>query len=148
MLNAEDLRRGDTVLHKLVDAIETRVIDGHLTIEEFSALIDPLPLGDTERRLILAAAQYKVKAPHKSLTIAEAQSAFNEGLWTLDELAAFFARIGFGADDNVTLQQLTLLKFAQLEEAKAVAKFAYDAKVRRAEAKGLPKPPLPKILVG
>ncbi len=148
VLNTEDLRRGDAVLKTLVDAIETRAIDGQITVDEFSALLDSLPLGDTEKRLRLRALEFKVKAPHKSLTIAEVQSAFEQGIYTLDELEAYFAKSGFSAADNVTLQLLTLLKFAQFEEAKKVAQFAYNQKVKRAQAKGLPVPPVPKILAG
>ena len=148
VLNAEDLRRADSVLKTLVDAIETRVIDGQITTAEFSTLLDALPLGDTEKRMRLATVQYKVKSPHKSLTVAQAQKAFTEGLWTLDELEAFFTRDGYSASDSQTLQLLTLLAFAQFEEAKKVAQFTYDQRVARAKAKGLPIPPPPKILAG
>ncbi len=148
VLNAEDLRRADSVLKTLVDAIETRVVDGQITTAEFSTLLDALPLGDTEKRMRLATVQYKTKSPHKSLTLAQAQKAFTEGLWTLDQLDAFLTRDGYSADDSETLQLITLLAFAQFEEAKKVAKFNYDQKVKRAQAKGLPIPPLPKILAG
>lgn len=148
VLNAEDLRRADAVLRTLVDAIETRVIDGQISTAEFSTLLDALPLGDTEKKMRLATVQYKVKSPHKSLTLAQAQKAFVEGVWTLDQLEAYFTRAGYSADDASTLEVLTLLEFAQFEEAKKVAQFTYDQKVARAKAKGLPIPPPPKILAG
>jgi hypothetical protein len=147
-IQAEDLKRTDAVLKTLVDAIETRVIDGQISVEEFSTLLDSLPLGFYEKKFRLQTVQYKTKSPHKSLTIAEAQSAFEQGLWTLDELQAYFTKVGFSADDNAVITALTLIKFVQLDEAKKVAQFAWEKKVAAAQKKGLPIPPKPAILAG
>jgi hypothetical protein len=146
VLTAEDLRRADAVLRALVSAIETRVIDGQITTDEFAALLDTLPLGEHEKKMYLATVQYKVKAPHKSLTLAQVQKAFIEGILTLDQVSEYLTKSGYSADSATTLTLLTLLEFAQFEEAKKIAQFAYDQKVARAKAKGLPIPPPPKIL--
>lgn len=146
VLEGVDLHRADAALAKLVDSAETSVTDGHITIDDFSTLLDSLPLGHHEKAFRLQALQYKVKAPHAHLTTAQAQKAFEEGVWDLNQLEAYYTARGYSADDNATLQILTLLALAKIEESKKVAKFAYDKKVAAAKAKNLPVPPPPAIL--
>jgi hypothetical protein len=148
LLQLPELKRIDARLIKLIDELETRVADGHMTIDEFVAFIKTLPFTEDERGVIQATAQAKLRTPHKSLTIAEIQSAFDEGLITLDDLDAYFVRLGLTSNDELVLRALTLLKFADLQEAKKVAQFAYDKKVAAAKAKHLPIPPPPAILAG
>jgi hypothetical protein len=148
VLEAVDLHRADAALAKLVDTAETSVVDGHLTLDDFSALLDALPLGHHEKAFRLKALDYKSKSPHAHLTTAQAQKAFEEGIWTLDDLSAYFTARGYSATDNATLQLITLLALAKLEEAKKVAQAAYDKKVAAAKKKGEPPPPPPAILVG
>ena len=141
-----DLRRSDAAVRALVDTIETSAADGHLTIEDVGTLFDNLPLGSMEKRFRLDAVKFKIKAPHNHLTLAQAQSAFEEGLWTLDQLDTYMTARGYSADDAATLEALTLLKLVQLDEAKRVAQFAYEKKVAAAKAKNQPIPPPPAIL--
>jgi len=141
LLYLRDLHGADSALTSLVDAAEAATVDGHLTIEEFTALLDSLPIGAVTKRFKLQAVQFKAKAPHAHLTTAQAQKAFEEGVWTLDELQAYFVRRGYSADDNATLQVLTLLALAKLEDAAKVKKSRLDAKCAKAKAKGLPPPP-------
>lgn len=148
LFHIQDLRKSDAAVNSLVDAIEASAVQGHVSVDEFKALLDTLPLTEDTKRFRVQAVQYKTKSTHAHITLAEAQSAFNEGVWTLDQLDSYLAARGYSADDNATLTTLTLLKFAQFEEAKKVAQFTYDQKVKRAQAKGLPVPPLPKILAG
>ncbi len=145
-LTAEDLKRADSALRTLVDDIESRVIAGQLTTDDFSALLDSLPLGPYEKKFRLQTVQYRVKATHNHLSLAQAQKAFEEGLWTLDQLDAYLTARGYSAEDVGTLEALTLLALTKLDEAKAVAQFAYDKKVAKAKAKGEPIPPKPAIL--
>lgn len=144
--NAEDLRRADAVLRTLVDDIESRVIAGQLSTDDFSSLLDSLPLGTYEKKFRLQTVQYKVKATHNHLTLAQAEKAFESGIWTLDQLEAYFTARGYSADDVNTLELLTLLALAKLDESKKVAQAAYDKKVAAAKAKNLPIPPPPAIL--
>jgi hypothetical protein len=146
ILEAVDLHRADAALAKLVDAIEAEVVAGHLTTDDFSALLDSLPLGHHEKAFRIQAVQYKVKAPHAHITLAQAQKAFEDGIWTLDQLDTYLTARGYSADDVSTLELLTLLALAKLEEAKKVAQFAYDKKVAAAKAKNQPIPPPPAIL--
>jgi hypothetical protein len=146
ILEGVDLHRADAALAKLVDAIEAEVVAGHLTTDDFSTLLDSLPLGHHEKAFRVQAIQYKVKAPHAHITLAQAQKAFEDGIWTLDQLEAYLTARGYSADDVNTLELLTLLALAKLEEAKKVAQFAYDKKVAAAKAKNQPIPPPPAIL--
>lgn len=148
ILEGVDLHRADAALAKLVDTAETSVVDGHITVDDFSALLDSLPLGHHEKVFRLQALQYKAKAPHAHLTVAQAQKAFEEGIWDLTQLEEYFTRRGYSADDVQTLELQTLLALAKLAEAKKVAQFAYDKKVAAAKAKNQPIPPLPAILAG
>lgn len=146
VLKADDLRRADAAVRTLITEMETRVINGELATEDFSIMLDGLPIGPIEKRFILDVAQVKVKAPHAHLTTAQAQKAFEEGVWTLDQLDGYFAERGYSADDTQTMELLTLLTLAKLDEAKKVALFAYDKKVAAAKAKNEPIPPPPAIL--
>ena len=124
------------------------MVDGHITIEDFSALLDTLPLGTYEKKFRLQALQYKSKAPHTHLTLAQAEKAFEQGIWDLTQLETYLTARGYSADDVNTLELLTLLALAKLEEAKKVAQFAWEKKAAAAEKKGLPIPPKPAILAG
>ncbi len=145
-LFAEQLKRTDADVKALVDAAETSVVEGHITTDDFSTLLDSLPLAPREKDFRLQAVQYKVKAPHTHLTLAQAQKAFEEGVWDLTQLEEYLVARGYSADDVATLQTLTLIALVKLDEAKKVAKFAYDRKVEKAKAKNLPVPPPPAIL--
>jgi len=142
VLKAEDLRRADTAVRKLIDEMEARVIAGDVAVEDFSTLLDNLPLGPIEKRFILDVAQFKKNAPHAHLTTAQAQKAFEEGIWDLDQLTNYFRARGFTEDDNATLQIETLLALAKLAEAEAAKKKKADAAAARAAAKAAktPKP--------
>jgi hypothetical protein len=146
VLVAEDLKRADAVLRLLVDELEARANSGDLPIDQFSSLLDSLPLGPQEKKFRLQAVMVKVKAPKAHLTLAQGQKAFEEGIWTLDQLETYLVARGYNADDVQTLELITLLALAKLAEAKTVAQFAYDKKKAAAEAKGLPVPPPPAIL--
>lgn len=141
-----DLRRADAAVRELIAAMETYAADGHITLDDLSTLLDNLPIGPMEKRFLLARVQFKVKAPHKTLTIAEIQSAFEQGALTLDDLDTRFTAMGYSLEDVGILEILTLLKLAKLDESKKVAQFAYDKKVAAAKAKNRPIPPAPAIL--
>lgn len=147
ILSIVELKRADAAVGALVAELETRTADGHITIDQLKAYFDALPLSDLEKRYRLEAAQFKVKSPHKALTLGEVQTGFEQGVLTLDDVQAFLVAQGYSADDTNTLLALTLLKLAKLDEAKQVAQFNYDKKVAAARSKNLPAPPKPAILV-
>lgn len=148
VLNMPNIKRYDARANKLLDALEQNVIDGHLAFEDFRTILASSNYTQREQDIILATVQTKAKVPHKSLTLAELQTAFDQGLVTVDDLDTWLVAHGYTGDDQQILVALTLLKFAQLEEAIKAAQFAYDQKVAKAKAKGLPIPPPPRILAG
>jgi hypothetical protein len=148
LLVLPELKRIDARMTKLVDALEVNVVDGHMSLDDFIAFIKTLPFTDDERAVIQATVAAKQKSPHKSLTLAELQTALEQGFITLADFDTFTTAMGFTSDQQLILDQLTLTKIAQFEQAVAVAQFAYDAKVAKAKAKNLPVPPKPKILAG
>ncbi len=146
VLQLPELKRVDARQLDLVKELETLVSDGHLSIDDFVQITNTLHIDRRELDFIQAIARNKVRVPHKSLTIAEIQSAFDQGLITLDDLDTLFMRQGFTGDDELVLRALTLLKFASREEAIKVAQFAYDKKVAAAKKGDAPIPPPPAIL--
>jgi hypothetical protein len=132
-------RRVDSRLNKLIDTLEQNVIDGHITIDEFSAVLDTMPLTPNEVGVILTTVKYKAKSPHKALTFAQLQKAFEEGMIDDTELRDRLARQGYSPDDVDILEVETLLAQAKLVAAQA----AKDAAARKkaAKASGVPTPP-------
>lgn len=147
ILSIVELKRADAAVSALVAELETRTADGHISLDQLKSYFDALPLSELEKRYRLETAQFKVKAPHKALTLGEVQTAFEQGVLTLDDVEAFLVAQGYSADDVNTLEALTLLKLAKLDEAKKIAQFNYDKKLAGAQAKNRPIPPKPAILV-
>lgn len=146
ILSIVALKRADSAVTALVDELETRTADGHITVDDLQNYLNALPLTDLEKRYRVETAQFKLKSPHKSLTTAEVQTAFVEGILTIDDVQANFVAQGYNADDTNVLLALTLLKLAKQAEAQAVAQFNWEKKVAAARAKNLPEPPKPAIL--
>lgn len=146
ILSIVALKRADAAVTALVNELETRTADGHITLDDLQGYLNALPLTDLEKRYRIESAQFKVKSPHKALTTAEVQTAFIEGILTLDDIQANFVAQGYNADDTNVLLALTLLKAAKQAEAQAVALFNWQKKAAAAKAKNLPEPPKPAIL--
>lgn len=141
-----ELRRIDGRVSRFVDTLESWVDQGHLALEDAMALMKNIGITEDELAIIRATMMAKTKTPHKSLTLTEVENAFNEGLFTQDDVVARLSQAGYQGDDLNILTTLVLIKFAQQVEAKKVAQYLYDRKVETAKKKGLPVPPLPKIL--
>lgn len=133
------IKRNDTRVNKLIDAAETAVLDGHILLDEFSALLDTLPLAPGEKQLIIATVQYKAKVPHVHLTFAQLTKAFEDAMIDDSELRDRIARQGYSPDDVDILEVQVLLAQAKLADA-AKAKAAAAAK-KAAKASGVPTPP-------
>lgn len=133
------LKRYDARISKLIDAAETSVVDGHITVDEFSALLDTLPLAPGEKQLILTTVQYKQKVPHVHLTYAQLTKAFEEALIDDTELRTRLAAQGYSPDDVDILEFEALLAAAKLAEA--AKKKAATAAAKAAKAAGTPTAP-------
>jgi hypothetical protein len=141
-----ELRRTDARVHTLVEKVVAAVIDGHMAIADGITQIKALPLSDREQSMIEITMTVAARIPHASMSLLNAQAALEQGLFTIGDLQAWLAQRGYTGDDQATLLQLSLLKFATLQEAKAVAQFAYDAKLAAARKANKPAPPKPAIL--
>jgi hypothetical protein len=141
-----ELRRLDARINRLVDFLEAQTDAGHMTVDDAIALIKTLPVTADEVGVIQATFAVRQHTPHASMTVAQMQAAFEQGIFTLGDAQAWLAQRGYTGDDQATLLQLTLLKFATREQAIAVARFAYDAKVAAAVKAHKPAPPKPAIL--
>lgn len=133
------IKRNDARVGKLIDALETSVLDGHTTLDELSAVLDTLPLARGEKELILATVQYKTKIPHVHLTFAQLTKAFEDAMIDDTELRDRLARQGYSPDDVDILEVQVLL--AAAKAAAAADKKAKAAQKKAAKASGVPTPP-------
>jgi hypothetical protein len=138
VVQIEQFKRVDARLNKLIDTLETNVLDGHITIEEFTAVLDTMPLTPNEQGAILTTVKYKAKSPHKALTFAQIQKAFEDGMIDDTELRDRLSRQGYSDADVDILEVQTLL--AQAKLAAAAAKTAAAASKKKAKASGTPPP--------
>ena len=148
VLNLPNVKRFDSRANKLLDELEANVKNGDMSFDDFQTVVQASNYPTQEQSIILATVQTKVKAPHKSLTIAELQQALDKGLITVDDVDAALASRGYTSSDLQTLEALILLNLAKQAEAIKLAQFTYDAKVAKAQKAGAPVPPPPAILAG
>jgi hypothetical protein len=125
-------------------AVVTAYADGHITRDELQAIVSQLPLSQDEKDLILIAADYKRKVPNKHLTVAQLESAFEQGILDLAEFTDQLTTLGYSPDDQNTLLLLTLLKLNKTKEA-AAAKAAKAAAAAAKKGGGTPPPATPTI---
>jgi hypothetical protein len=135
----EQFKRVDARLNKLIDTAEANVIDGHITTEEFAALLDTMPLTENEKGTILTTVKYKAKSPHKALTFAQLAKAFEDAMIDDTELRDRLAREGYSDADVDILEVQVLLAAAKLDAA--TKKKAAAAGKKTAKKAGLPPPP-------
>jgi len=134
----EQFKRVDSRLNKLIDTLEANVIDGHITTDEFSAVLDTMPLTENEKGTILTTVKYKAKSPHKALTFAQLTKAFEEGMIDDTELRDRLAREGYSDADVDILEVQVLLAQAKLVDA--AAKKAAAVQKKSAKKSGTPPP--------
>jgi len=132
-------KRYDARINKLIDAAESAVLDGHITLDEFSSFLDTMPFNANEAALIVTTVQYKLKAPRKALTFAQLTKAFEDGMIDDTELRDRLTAQGYSAEDVDILEVQVLLAFAKLTDA-ANKKAAAAAK-KAAKNSGVPTPP-------
>jgi hypothetical protein len=142
-----ELRRIDGRINKLITFLEDSVDKGDMVADDAIALMKTLPITADELAVIQSSMATRVKVPHKSLDVAQLQAAFVDGFLTIDEVTTRFQQMGYTGDDYLTLTQLTLMKLAQREDARAVAQYKWDKAVAAAQKKNLPPPPKPPILL-
>lgn len=122
-------------------------LNGYITLAQLEGFLDQLPMLPDVRNALYNALGQLGEYPRRKLTLAEVQSAFIEGIYILDDVQAFLKSEGYGDDAIEVLTLQTMLKLGTAEAKRAVASYAYDKAVAKAEKAGEPKPPPPAILV-
>ncbi len=135
----EQFKRVDARLNKLIDTLEANVVDGHITIDEFAAVLDTMPITPNEVNTILTTVKYKAKSPHKALTFAQLTKAFEDGMIDDTELRDRLSREGY-ADADVDILEVQVL-IAQAQLVAAQQKKDAAAKKKAAKKSGVPTPP-------
>ena len=123
-------------------AAVTAYADGHITREELQAIVNQLPLSADEKALVMIAADYKRKVPNKHLSLAQIESAFEQGILDLGDFTDQLTNLGYSPDDQNTLLLLTLIKLDKQKEA-AAAKAAKAAMKAAKSGGGATTPPTP-----
>lgn len=116
---ADHLRAQRPFQDEVRSAVVTAYADGHIERTELEGIINSIPLSADEKALVLLAADYKRKVPNKHLTVAQLESAFEQGILDLAEFTDALTTLGYSPDDQNVLLILTLLKLKKLEAAAA-----------------------------
>jgi hypothetical protein len=125
--DAEDLR---TVRHAGIQAVHsllTRFIDGVIDESVFSSSIQHMGLSKGELDGIRGIAGQVKSVPRKTLSLAQAELAVEEGILDITQFEDLLIRIGYGAEDRTTLMAITLLKFKAKQAKKAAAPPSHTA---------------------
>ena len=107
---------------ELRSAVITAYADGHTLQGEMESIIDSMPLTADEKALAKLVANYKKKVPHAHLTLAQLESAFEQGIIDLAEFTDHLTNLGYSDDDQSILLLLTLAKLDKQEQKVAAAK--------------------------
>ncbi|MBA0084816.1 MAG: hypothetical protein HRJ53_07465 [Acidobacteria bacterium Pan2503] len=118
-------------------AVVAAYADGHIERGELEGIVNSIPLSADERALVLIAADYKRKVPNKHLTVAQLETALEQGIIDVAEFNAALSVLGYSMDDHYILLLLTLNKLNKLKEAAA----AKAARAAAKAAKGGATPP-------
>lgn len=118
-------------------AVVTAYADGHIPRAELESIVNSMPLSADERALVLLAADYKKRVPNKHLTVAQLESAFEQGILDLAQFTDQLTTLGYSPDDQDVLLILTLNKLEKQKEAAA----AKAARAAKAAAKAGTPPP-------
>lgn len=93
---------------------------GNITRDELNTVASTFLHDPVQVTLFMASQDYKRKVPHRSLTVAQLEAFFVDGIFTLDDFDNRIAALGFSEEDAAALRLVTLEKL-QTAEAKAAA---------------------------
>jgi len=125
-------------------AVVAAYADGHIERAELEGIVNSIPLSADERALVLLAADYKRRVPNKHLSVAQLESAFEQGILDLQEFTDQLTTLGYAPDDQNVLLLLTLIKLNKQKEA-AAAKAARAATKAAKGGAGTPPPAPPTV---
>lgn len=104
------LARVDSTVDTIITEQRAKVLDGFLSIDDFRALLQDLPLLDIEREYLMRDLGLRLETPRSTLTWSQVQDAFIIGVIDFDYLDQWLANQGYSADDTETLELLVLKK--------------------------------------
>jgi hypothetical protein len=113
----EFLKAQDPYQKEIVAAATAAYAEGHIQRDELQGIVNSAVHLDNERSIVMLVADYKKRVPTKHLTLAQVESAYEQGVIDLSEFNTWLSTQGYSQDDQQTLQLLTLLKLKKLEEA-------------------------------
>ncbi len=125
---AELLRAEDPYQKELLAAVVEAYRMGNIPRAELEAIVNSVLALPNERAIALLAADYKRKVPHRSLTVAQLESALEQGIIDVSEFNDTLSSYGYSDNDTQILAQLTFLKIGKAADAA-------KAKAARAAAK-------------
>jgi len=123
-------------------AAVTAYTEGHIDRGELESIVGSMPLSADEKALVLLGADYKKKVPSKHLTLAELDTAYDQGIIDLTEWRDHLTNLGYSDDDQSILLLLMLNKLQQQKE-KAAATAARNAAKNAKKTGAPPASPLP-----
>jgi len=145
-LQAAQFSEASTAVSEYFAVLRTQRLAGNIDAGTFADQVDRLPVSEELKRRWKDLLGQELEFPRKTLTLAELQSAYVEGLLDLEDVGTFLKREGYSDDDSTTLQYMTLGKLATLEAKQAVARYKWERAKAKAAAKGEAEPPMPAIL--
>lgn len=154
VLLVEELKQQRGYVTKLVDQLETDVVHGWITMDEYNQVVNALPLSESERHIASGLVAYKQKAhattrPHQ-LSGGELFYALAAGILTTGDLTDRWTAQGLPAADQEIRLQLWLLHLNRLHELEQAKQQAFQEKQsefqqKQAGAKKVLVPPIPPV---
>jgi hypothetical protein len=154
VLLVEELKQQRGYVTKLVDQLETDVVHGWITIDEYNQVVNALPISESERHIASGLLAYKQKAraaarPHQ-LSGGELFYAFAAGILTSSDLTDRWTAQGLPQADQDVRLQLWLERLNRLHELEQAKLTAYQEKQKvflekQGGTKPGPVPPIPPV---
>jgi len=157
----EELREERSWLSKFVSELDAELKAGHLTLDEFTQVVNGLPYSQGVKDLINGTAAYKVKALHAAkphqLSGGELFYMFAAGLIDASDLETRWLALGLSQADADLRLQLWLLHLNRLHELEQSKQQAYNEKQAKfleklkvpvkasASQSTTPQPPVPPV---
>lgn len=146
MFDYTRLNDANTEVTGILTDLESQRLSNFIDEPTFRNLVDSLPVAPDRKQYYLNRVGNRLEFPRKALTLSEMQDLFVEGIIDESDLSDFLKGLGYSDDDQYRLLLLTALKLHTAEAKYTAAKFAYDQKVAKAQAKNQPIPPPPALV--
>ena len=128
------LNRVDATVDTIVSEQRAKVLDGFLSLDDFRAQLQSLPLLDAEITFIMRDIGLRLETPRSTLTWAQVKTGFKNGILDFDYVDQFLSNQGYSDTDTLALEMELLKEYDdkttadQAKAAKAAAAAAKAAK--------------------